>query len=287
VTAQEQVSIAGADFEAVVLPGTGARLHRLRVRGHELLHTPDRLDEHRREPFFWGAYPMAPWCNRVAPGPVEAAGRTVDLRPNFADGSAIHGQVYDAPWEQAGDGLFSIERGGAGWPWRYRVEQSFEAMQPGSGLRIVQRLTNLDDGPMPAGLGLHPWFAGRVAVVINAQRALASNEDPQAPLEPVRGDLDMRAERELHPGIDAAWTDLSDPAVVLHWPDLGLQLSLASADAAWVVAANPPDRDAIAVEPQTHAPQGLRRLIDGEPGGLTLLAPGESLRLTIELLFRS
>jgi hypothetical protein len=51
----------------------------------------------------------------------------------------------------------------------------------------------------------------------------------------------------------------------------------------YVVAASPGALDAIAIEPETHAPQGLRRLLSGEPGGLMLLDPGRRLDLGVEL----
>ena len=60
-----------------------------------------------------------------------------------------------------------------------------------------------------------------------------------------------------------------------------------STRSAYVVAASPSELDAIAVEPQTHAPQGLRRLINGEPGALALLDPGGSLSLITELTFQT
>jgi galactose mutarotase-like enzyme len=52
------------------------------------------------------------------------------------------------------------------------------------------------------------------------------------------------------------------------------------------VAASPADVAAIAVEPQTHALPGLRRLLVHEPGAPTLLAPGEVLAVDYELRFR-
>jgi galactose mutarotase-like enzyme len=94
----------------------------------------------------------------------------------------------------------------------------------------------------------------------------------------------MRAMRELVPGIDATWTALSRPPVELAWPALGLRAQMRT-DATHIVAAHAVDRGAIAVEPQTHAPQGLRRLVRGEPGALAVLEPGATLELHIELAF--
>jgi galactose mutarotase-like enzyme len=52
-----------------------------------------------------------------------------------------------------------------------------------------------------------------------------------------------------------------------------------------VTAANASDVQAIAVEPQTHAPQGLRRLLNGEPGALAWIQPGDELELPITIDF--
>ena len=57
----------------------------------------------------------------------------------------------------------------------------------------------------------------------------------------------------------------------------------ASIGARFVAVATPPDLDAIAVEPQTHAPDGLRRLLDGRADGLAWLPAGESLALDLEI----
>ena len=94
----EEVVIADGPLEVVVLPEAGARLHRLRAFGHDVLLTPDDPATHLADPFFWGAYVMAPWCNRIEARPTRIGAREVDLASNFPDGTAIHGQVYARPW---------------------------------------------------------------------------------------------------------------------------------------------------------------------------------------------
>src|SRR6185369_4818306 len=101
----EAIRIAGDDLEVIVLPEVGARIHALRAFGHDLLRTPGDSEEHRRDPFAWGGYVMAPWCNRVAAKPTEVGGHVVALQANIADGAAIHGQVSAVPWRVLGDGL--------------------------------------------------------------------------------------------------------------------------------------------------------------------------------------
>lgn len=280
------LTVANGPISVDLLPDLGARLHRLRVFGHDLLRTPDDTPLHSVEPFAWGAYVMAPWCNRIAASPTRVDGSLVSVRPNFGDGSAIHGQVYATPWQVGEDGTLSVRGGGDGWPWRY--ESTLRITIADATLLIEQSLTNLADTPMPSGLGLHPWFRRPVEVRINAAQVLLSNTDPEAKVEPVAGSLDLRTMRPMPDDIDAAWLDPGDPAVELRWPTLGVVALLrAHADAGLcIVAASPRTVDAVAIEPQTHAPQGLRRYLNGEPAGLTALAPQATMRLAIQLAFR-
>ncbi|HEX4898204.1 MAG TPA: hypothetical protein VFV53_07585 [Candidatus Limnocylindrales bacterium] len=284
--AVEILPIRGGEIEVELLPGLGARLHRLRVFGVDLLRTPDDVETHRRDPFYWGGYVMAPWCNRIEAAPTGVGGQEVRLASNFPDGSAIHGQVSLAPWSRSDDGRFVARGGGSGWPWPYQVDLRVAAA--GAHLRVDLALTNLADAPMPAGLGLHPWFLRPLEVKVAAPTVVASNTDPSATIEAVSGDLDLRVLRPMPDDIDAAWPDPGDPAVELRWPALGIEatLRLRSSAGAAIVAASPHDLGAAAIEPQTHLPQGLGRLLRGEPGALELLAPGETLRLATDWHFR-
>ncbi len=279
------VTIEDGPIHVELLPEVGARLHRLRVFGHDLLRTPDDPAEHARDPFQWGAYVMAPWGNRIAATPTEVDGQLVAVASNFPDGTAIHGQVYDARWQLREDGALWVRGGDDGWPWPY--ECALRVRIEDAVLEIELSLTNRAATPMPAGLGLHPWFRRPMDARINAQRVLPSNTDPLAMVEPVSGSLDLRTMRPMPDDLDAAWLDPGDPAGELHWPELGVAAVLRAWSAAGVciVAASPCPLDAVAIEPQTHAPQGLRRLLRGEPQGLHSLAPGATMRLTIELAF--
>ena len=285
MSAEALITVADGPIQVEMLPEVGARLHRLRVFGRDLLRTPDDPAEHARAPLAWGAYVMAPWCNRIAAAPTEVGGHLVALASNFEDGSAIHGQVYDARWQLGGDGVLRTEGGGNGWPWPYAC--TLHVTIEGAVLTIVQSLTNRAADPMPAGVGLHPWFRRPLDVRIDAQRVIPSNLDPAAEAESVAGRLDLRELRAMPDRIDGTWLDPGDPAVELRWPDAGIRalVSARSEAGLCVVAASPSGLDAVAIEPQTHAPQGLRRFLRGEPAGLTALAPGATLELATRLAF--
>jgi aldose 1-epimerase len=278
-----ELQIGDGPLQAVLLPEAGARLHRLRAFGHELLRTPPDAAAHLREPFFWGGYVMAPWCNRIVQGATEVNGRTLRLAPSFPDGSAIHGQVSSIPWTEDGPGgTLAVRAGDDGWPWPYQVTLS--AAVDDRSLALRWRLTNLADEPMPAGIGFHPWWRRPVELRVDAGFAYASNVEPSLDPHPVTEALDLRTLAAPADGLDGTWTDASVLPVGLAWPDLGLRATMsASAQARFVAVATPPDLDAIAVEPQTHAPDGLRRLLDGRPDGLTMLPSGASLALDVEI----
>jgi aldose 1-epimerase len=278
--------LEGDDLEVVLLPEHGARLHRVRAFGVDLLRTPDEVEAHETDPFFWGAYVMAPWCNRIAPGPVRVAGRTVDLAPNFPDGTAIHGLVASRPWQLDGDGTLGIVGDGGGWPWAFEV--SLGATIEGRTLTLAYALTNRSDAPMPGGLGLHPWFRRPLELRVPAGEVYAANSGSSAVPQPVDETFDLGALRAPRPGLDVTFSAVQPPLIELAWPELGIRatLEVATAGDTLVAVATPPDIGAIAVEPQTHGPDGLRRLLNGERDALRLLEPGTTLtmelRLTVE-----
>jgi aldose 1-epimerase len=270
-------------LEVVLLPELGGRLHRLRAFGTDLLRTPRDPAKHADEPFFWGAYVMGPWCNRVRPGPTPIAGRTVDLQANFPDGTAIHGQVSSRPWQVSAGGSLHVTGGGVGdgWPWPYEVSAS--ATVDGPSLTLDYRLVNRSDAPMPGGIGLHPWFRRPVALRIPAQAVYRANAGSAPDPEPVAGELDLRVGHVPEAGLDGTWTALTESRIELAWPEAGISAGIEVEAARLLVAVATPALDAVAVEPQTHGPDGLRRLANGEPDALTLLAPGQTLRLALRL----
>jgi len=280
----DRLTLASESVEAELLPELGARLHRLRVFGQDLLRTPGDLGAYAREPFFWGSFVMAPWCNRIQADAVRFGSREIRLDSNFPDGTAIHGQLYGLPWDRLADGALRVQAGGDGWPWEYEVMQRVEISD--RTLRLDHILTNLSAEPMPAGIGIHPWFVRPALIRIRAGAVYPRNMDPAPEPQPVAGPFDLREPRAMPDGLDATWTELGTPAVELAWPTLGMTATMrVAADTVFIVAASPAALDAIAVEPQTHAPQGLRRLLNHEPGALALLNSGDSLRLSVDLTF--
>ena len=284
--AVEEVRFASDELEVVVLPGLGCRLHRLRAFGTDLLRTPPDPAVHADDPFFWGAYVMAPWTNRATAKPMVVADRTVDLPANFPDGTAIHGQVFLAPWRRTDAGGFAVERAGAGWPWAYSM--TADVSVDGPSLRLRYRLHNASDAPMPAGIGLHPWWVRPVEVTLAARAVHPRNGDVAAEHVAASGSwaLDGRQPRR---GLDATWLDIDPAEVRLGWPEAGISATLRATtdgEGPHVAIATPDDPNAVAVEPVTHHPWALDRRARHLSGGIRLLEPGRSLLLELELAVR-
>jgi len=278
-----EVVLESAELSVTVLPEVGARVHAIRAFGTDVMRTPPDPATHRDEPFAWGGYHMLPWANRISPGPIAVLGRTIALDSNFPDGTAIHGEQYATRWEHEGDGTFHTAGGGDDWPWTYtaRVTMAVEA----ATLRIGYALTNTSGDAMPAGLGFHPWFRPPATVHIPADLAFPDNTSTRAEPEAVSGPLDLRTPRPLAAGVDATWVGLIPPQVELTWDD-GLRLAMRAGHVGILaVAANLPQFGAVAVELQTHAPDGIRRLLGGEMYAPAVLDPDETLDLTLELEF--
>jgi galactose mutarotase-like enzyme len=150
---------------------------------------------------------------------------------------------------------------------------------------------------MPAGIGIHPWFLRPLRLAIHAERVHEANSAAGREPAPVGGPFDLRRMRGVPDDLDGCWTDVADPPVELEWPILGVRATMRAAvfvdppgptdggRLLHVVMASPRNLDAVGVEPQTNAPQGLRRFLDGAPGGLVALDPGKRLRLDVALAF--
>jgi aldose 1-epimerase len=287
MTGPTEVVLRSETLEASFLPELGARIHRLRAFGHDLLRTPDDPAAHRADPFFWGAYPMAPWCNRAPAGRAIVAGRRVELQPNFPDGTAIHGLVAAVPWDQRDDGSFELVHRAAGaWAWTFAVRLA--PVVRGDELLLDCTLRNLDDAAMPAGLGLHPWFRRPLELRVPAAAVYPSNVESSAEPQAVAGATDLRSLAPPAIGLDGTWTAFDEPGVDLAWPAIGVRARMevrSSAGGALLAVATPEAVNADAVEPLTHGPDPLRRLAAGEPDAPALLAPGSELLLELRLQF--
>lgn len=274
--------IRDGDTTAVVHE-VGAALGGLVVAGR------DRVEPHPptvRPPKGSGAV-LAPWPNRVRGGHWTHDGAAQQLPLSEpAAGNAIHGLLRHVPWtvEDRAAGrvtLAAVATVQPGWPQPVRVALTYSV--DGDGLTVSTTATNLGDGPVPFGLGFHPYLrVGDVPAddlrltLAAASRIPLRDQLPDGPPQPAEiVDLELRGQ-----DLDDAFADCAagPDGRVAHRvvaPDgTGTEL-WAEPAFAWVQVFTPSDFPgvgrAVAVEPMTCPPDALN---SGD--GLIRLGPGES-----------
>jgi len=153
------VGLSGAGWTLTLLPALGGAIGTLRFQDQDILRP---TAEDATDPLESACFPLVPYANRIAGGRFGFGGRDVALPLNFGDHpNTLHGFGWHRPWEVAQAGpdrirLVHAHDGSNGWPWRYRAEQTMELDE--NGLRLTLTLVNKAIEPMPAGIGLHPYF---------------------------------------------------------------------------------------------------------------------------------
>ena len=117
------------------------------------------------------------------------------------------------------------------WPWRYEARQQF-TLDP-DGLDLALSCTNRSDGPMPCGLGQHPYFPCSAETRLDTEVRWAWTVDEQVlPVErvPAEGRYDLRDRLICGQGLDNGFAGWGGRAR-LSTPGAPFTVEIASADA--------------------------------------------------------
>jgi aldose 1-epimerase len=224
-------------------------------------------------------YPLVSYSNRIRDGRLVFGGETFHLARNWPGvGHPLHGDGWAHAWTVDRSDAASTEiaylheRAGdaGGWPFRYRARQRYRLDE--DRLAISISIENLEDRPVPAGIGLHPFFVRDPDCVLACRTAFAWRADAEVlPVDriPVPADWDFAAGRRPDGiALDNCF-DGWDGRATIAWPARGLRLDLeASAPFRHLVIYTPPGQSFFCVEPVSHA--------NGQVG-LAALAPGRTL----------
>lgn len=263
-----------------LLPELGGSVGALRHRGHDVLRP---APEGGSDVLATGCFPLLPYANRIANGRFEFGGRAYRLPLNFGDHPhSLHGLGWQAAWAVAGAGadhatLTHAHDGGASWPWAYRATQRF-VLAPGE-MRIELSIANSGNAPMPAGIGLHPYFPCDTGtrLAFEAERVWLADAT-MLPIEAAGagafGDWSDGAPVAGETLIDNAYEGWRGMArVEQRWGGVTMR-----AEAARVLHLyRPPDAGFFCAEPVSHLPDAVNR------SGMDVLAPGATLALEMTL----
>lgn len=234
-------------------------------------------------------FPLVPFVNRIRGGRFHFRGREIELEPNMAgDPSPLHGQGWLNPWsvEQAGERKIELvyRHDAAEWPWSYEARQEIVLDENGYASTLTCR--NLGPGPMPCGLGQHPYFPcsaeTRIQTGVTDVWTIDKDVLPVAKV-PAEGRYDLSDRLVCAQDLDngfAGWggtAEMTDPA----WP---YALRLSSSDAAFFQLYSPATGGIFVAEPVTHANAALNAPEqDWAALGIRILGENEVMGLRMRL----
>lgn len=276
------LELSAGDYRLLLQPERGGSVAAFEWRGHPLFRPtcgPSILDV--------GCFPLVPFSNRVAFGRFESFGEAVRLSRNFPGTDhphTVHGFGWLAPWDAIKSGanhaLLRHTYNAAEWPWSYVAQQRLSLSE--DGLIHELSLRNLSDRPMPAGLGLHPYFP---RTDLTAYRGLHCGEwqarDDGLPISLLKADQPKDwwcGAPVSHRSVDTVYTGRAGRLSIL-WPETGIELTIdPDENLPFTVIYSPADRDFFCVEPVSHATDALNRSKGGE---MRRLEAGASFAATV------
>jgi aldose 1-epimerase len=296
------IRISEGSLSAAIEPGVGAGLSRLTLdhkHGRcEVLRPAEGVSRFTD----LSMYLMAPWTNRIAGAAFEFRGRRCQLRADWEDGTAIHGDVKTREWRildrtpvSARMGLDSRDPPDANWPWPYAAEVRYE-INDGS-LVCDLAVRNLGEAPMPAGLGFHPFFSRSLregddvrAKVITRGRYPVRAMIPSGPARPDEATARLVAGGPLAElALDDVFAGFEPPAIII-WDRARVEARVeCSANLGHVVVFSPRGQAGMqpwfCVEPVSMVTDGFNLLGRGRPGtGVQVVGPGDWLRCRMSIV---
>lgn len=268
----------------LLLPEHGGRIGRLQIRKHalEILQPVD--PRQALDPLNWpkaGAYPLIPYSNRIANAQLRFAGQVYALPAHpQALPHTLHGVSHTLPWhvdsQSPTQASLSLDYQGPHWPWPIRAEQHFEIC--GKHLHIRLALFNRGETPMPAGLGLHPYFLAhpQLHVRLSSARQWQISDDYLSSGQHQSGHLTMQLDpSSWQTETCAHYLSQWAGSVDLDYPQGRLRLS-ASPELEHLVVFAPAGSSYVCIEPVSHLADGfnLHPLL-GALSGSRIVAPGE------------
>lgn len=279
--------IGPEESSAVVMPEIGgAVLGWVSDGAHVLRHAqPDTLMTGNVRGM--GAFPLVPFCNRIAYGRFTWEGVTYQLDRNFGDHPhTIHGVGWQRQWQVTNasetDAELELEHTATGeqarhWPFPFHASLRY-SLDFGR-LTVTLSVENRHSAPAPLGIGLHPYFPRRQGATLqfkaggvwmNGKNALPSQYGK------IPGEWDHTKPVVIgRLRLDNCFTGWNRRASITHVAE-GISIE---ADAAFrhVQVYTPAGRDYFCVEPVSHVPDALNRRDLPTGQAMHVVRPGEAL----------
>ena len=285
--------LARGDLRVEIDPGFGGRVTGFwseAPAGRIDWLTPTPAEDRDVEaPHKAGMFPLVPFSNRIKDAWFDFAGREYFLEPTEpGKPHAIHGHGLRAAWAMSSRSehaaTLHMAHDGGDWPAAYSVAQRFDLRDHDLVVHLI--VDNLGPGPMPLGLGWHPFVPVRSGPEVTAAFKTiwppVRDSIPDGPLA-LPGDLDFSTGLMPPKGLDTGFGGWDGQAMVT-WPGEGLALAIkATGPLDHVILYTPPDRAFFCLEPVSHPINAINLAGTAVSSGMRMLRAGERFGVSLSL----
>lgn len=255
------------DFRLDIAPERGGGITRFAI-GEIPLFADARADNDT--PLGLSSFVLVPFSNRIKNGRFTVGDQAIALPPNMPEAASdhpIHGFGWLENWDvmsrNKNTALLRYRHKADAWPWSFVAQQKL--ILSNSGLRHELSLTNTSAMPMPAGLGLHPYFPHKHARMTAQFSGFWHTRADGIPTTWER----LEKTPDLLAG--AIWDTIFTGrigAIRIDWPTHSIEIN-PDADLNETVIYTPQGANFFCVEPVSHITDAINR------GGMRMLKPGE------------
>lgn len=285
-------TIGSTGLELEVLPELGASVLNLRSTSGRSIFRKVGISAVSRSSDC-ASFSLIPYSNRIRQARFLFAGQEIGLQPTKG-AHAQHGDVRNRPWQviRTTDSHLictfdSRHFADMNWSWPFTARVEYRLV--GGQFDTTVILTNVGTEPMPAGIGLHPYFARLDAgtdPLLSFDALLTYDNDaeqlPTAEARPITPAEDFRSPRAVgDQSLDRVYTAW-DGIARLDWGTRSLTLTADNVYSHLVVYTAPDG--SLALEPVSHATDAFNLAAQGVGGvDMRVLLPGQTLAGTVRL----
>ncbi len=281
-----RLKLRSGDLELELVPGLGGAVAAYRQRREDGWAALFRESPARPTDVLQTAsFPLVPFCNRIRDGRFTFRGREIRLQPNLPpQPHPLHGQGWRNAWRlvEGSDSRaeLAFAHPAGEWPWAYEARQVFRLDE--QGLEQTLSCRNLSDGPMPCGLGFHPFLDAPADTILDTRvNGVWTVDDEIMPvnLEPPAGRYRLVGRSISGAGLDNGYEGWCGEALI-SWPSRGGGVRISSEAPRFQVYA-PASESILCAEPVTNANDVFSRPESQWSAlGIVILEPGEETALT-------
>ncbi len=261
-----------------IIPELGGSLNAFTVNGQEILVAASTLKEIENLTIkaFAGAQ-LFPYPNRIKEGKYTIGDTPYQLPINdISNNNSLHGLTYNKTFQVVATDIengiinlkYKYDSDDKGYPFHVIVENRFQLSE--NSLSITTTLENKSNQTIPIGHGWHPYFKISQGVD-NAFLQIPTTENYQVDQHMIptgktmKYDLFSKATEIAETKFDHCFkikNDNSFTAQLIN-PEKNLTISLLTEGYPYLQVYIPPQRDSIALEPQTSIPDAFNNKIGG------------------------